>query len=194
MSWDDLASLAVDYIALGDLHRFRSGDELEGLPACYPGSFAAVDWTERGLRGPALVELEPGCAPVITRLSSGVREVAEPVAIDVSGYETDLEVVDHVVHRLESAYPIVILEGEPSFPLDAEVISGALEERYGAASVVDRSRFFAVERLEEIAAQNTVAGHVARLGLEAVGAATSSDEREAAEQGLRIALRAMEVS
>ncbi len=193
-SWEALAGLDVDYVALGDLHRFRETDELNGIPACYPGSFAAVDFSERGLRGPVLVELSPGGPVRIERCSSGVREVSEAVVIDVSPCMNDLEVAELASSQLESAYPVVTLEGEPAFPLDAGVVKGVLEERYGAATLVDRSRFFDAGRLEEIARRSTVAGHVARLGLAKIEAAETPEDRHAAEQGLRIALRVMEVS
>ena len=81
-----------------------------------------------------------------------------------------------------------------AFPLDADSVRTVLDERFGASSLADRSRFFDLNRLEEIASQNTVAGHVARLGIRAVEEADDNAERRTAEQGLRLALRVMEVS
>jgi len=194
ISWEALAGLDVDYVALGDLHRFRGADELNGVAGCYPGSFAAIDFSERGLRGPVLVELSYDAPPRIERISSGVREVMEAVTIDVSACMTDLEVAELAVRQLESAYPVVTLEGEPSFPLDAALVRSVLEERCGAAALTDRSRFFAAARIDEIARQSTVAGHIAQIGLARIEAAETPEDRHAAEQGLRIALRVMEVS
>lgn len=192
--WESLAGLDVDYVALGDLHRFRGPEELEGAPACYPGSFAAVDLTESGTRGAVWVDVTPGEAPRLELVSSGVREVLPPRSVDVSGCSSEPEVVERIASLAENGYPVVALEGEPSFPLDADSVRAGLDERYGACQVVDRSRFFDLGRLDEIAGQNTVAGHVARLGLEAVAAAEDDEARTTAEQGLRIALRVMEVS
>ena len=190
---DALARLDVDYLALGDLHRFRTSDELGGIPACYPGSFAAVDLTEMGLRGPVVVEARPGEPPDIRRLSSGLREVAAPIAVDVSACATDLDVVDKVArHARVDAIPSVVLRGEPVYPLDPEAVRANLEERFGAATVRDESHFFDLLRLEELARSNTVAGHVARLGLETIAGA-SDEERRSLEQGLRIALRVLEI-
>ena len=194
LAWEGLAGLEVDYIALGDLHRFRAPEELEGLPACYPGSFAAVDMTEAGLRGPVLVHLEPGSTPRLERITSGVREVGAPAAVDVSDCVTDLEVYEAAVRILSpEAYPSIDLEGEPVYPLDPEAIRSMLEERFGAVALRDRSRFFETGRLAELSAENTVAGHVARIGLRRIAEADSPEERAAREQGLRIALRVMEV-
>ncbi|MDX1393195.1 MAG: DNA repair exonuclease [Gemmatimonadota bacterium] len=194
LAWEGLAGLDVDYIALGDLHRFRAQDELEGLPACYPGSFAAVDMTEAGPRGPVLVRLEPGSTLRLERISSGVREVGAPIAINVSDCVTDLEVYEAAVRVLSpETYPSIDLEGEPAYPLDPEVIRSMLEERFGAVSLRDRSRFFEVGRLAELSAESTIAGHVARIGLRRIEEADSPEERAAREQGLRIALRVMEV-
>ncbi len=189
-----LARLEVDYVALGDLHRFRGPDELEGSPACYPGSYVGVDFTESGPRGPVLVDLTPGRPPMIERLTTPVREVGEPFSFDVSSFSTDLEVVDGISGRVGAAYPVVVLEGEPSFALDPEAVRAMLEERHGAVSVKDRSRFFAPARLAEISRRNTIAGHVARLALAEIEGAADEEARIEIEQGLRIALRVMEIS
>ena len=191
---DRLAALGADYLALGDLHRFRGPDELDGLPAAYPGSFAAVDFTETGFHGPLVVDLEPGAAPRIRRLGSGVREVADPVRVDVSACADDREVAEAVFRLAPAgAFPVVTLEGEPAYPLDPDAVQAILEERAGATMLRDESRFFDPARLAEMARQNTIVGHVARLGLEWIEDA-SGEERVALEQGLRIALRVMEVS
>ena len=192
-----LGSLDVDYIALGDLHRFRASEELDGLPACYPGSFAAVDLTETGLHGAVVVKIAPGGTPGIERLSSGVREVAPRVAVDVSECTTDLEVAEEITRLVPAeAYPTVVLRGEPAYPLDPEAVRAILEERCGAIALIDESRFYEIARLEDLAGQNTIAGHVVRIGLDAIGRAGAEGddtERAALEQGLRIALRVMEV-
>lgn len=188
-----LAGLGVDYIALGDLHRFRGPEALGGARACYPGSFAGVDLTESGLRGPVVVELPGEGGPRIRRLSSGVHEVGSEVAIDVSGCDSDLGVAEEVTRLVAAdSYPVVVLRGEPGYPLDTEVVRSMLEERFGVVALRDESRFFDVHRLEQIGRHNTIAGHIARLGLEAIRDA-AEDERPALEQGLRIALRVMEV-
>ena len=149
--------------------------------------------TEAGVHGPVRVELAPGSAPKIELLSSGIREVGPPTSIDVSDCVTDLEVYDEVVRLLPpEQYPSVDLVGEPSFPLDAESVRQMLEERFGALALRDDSHFFEIQRLEELAEQNTIAGHVARLGLERIQSA-DPDERRSLEQGLRIALRVMEI-
>lgn len=191
---ESLRALDADYVALGDLHRFRDSGELDGIPACYPGSFAAVDLTEAGLRGPVVVELTPGRAPVLERLASGVREVSEPVEVDVSPCTTDLEVADEIERLVgPDRIPSVDLHGEPAYPLDPDAIRAILDERFGAAGLRDRSRFFEAGRLEELADENTVAGHVARIGITAIEAENDEAERAFLEQGLRIALRVLEV-
>lgn len=190
---EDLATLDADYIALGDLHRHRAAADLGGLPAAYPGSFAAVDFTEAGLHGPLLVELERGSAPGVRRRSSGVREVAPPLSVDVSGCPSDADVADAVSREAPAeTYPVITLTGEPSYPLDADTVRTILEERFGALFLRDESRFFDPGRLEALARQNTIAGHVARMGLADIEAA--EEGRSVREQALRIALRALEVS
>lgn len=193
ISWEALSGIDADYVALGDLHGFR-GPDTTGTRACYPGSFSAVDFTEVGLRGGVWVEVGVGIEPHIERVSSGVREVAEPTSVDVSGCESDREVADRTPAPRSNGYPVVRLEGEPSFPLDVETVQEILEERHGAARVSDQSHFFDENRLREIAGQNTIAGHVARLGRARVTEASDASARDAAKRGLRLALRVMGLS
>lgn len=193
-----LAELGADYIALGDHHRHRPPGEFgERVPACYAGSFAAIDLTEDGPRGAALVELAEGTPPSVRLVPSGVREVAHAPPFDVTPFDSEAEVSDAVARTVPAGtLPVVTLEGEPGFPLDAEDVLARLEERFGCASVRDRTRFFEAGRLEEIARDDTVAGHVARRGLAAVERAADEgdeEERRVAEEGLRIALRVLEV-
>ncbi len=190
-----LAALEADYLALGDYHRFRPPSEFgDGLPACYPGSFAAVDLSEVGPKGPVLVALEEGVPPDVQPLSGGARPVVRADPIDVTSFQSESEIAEAIGERVtEIGFPVVRLEGEPTFPFEADDVRARLEERFGCAAVEDATRFFDEARLSEIAAENTVAGHVARLGLEAAASATSEEGREAAEQGLKIALRVMEV-
>lgn len=190
-----LAALAADYIALGDYHRFRPPEAFEaGVPACYPGSFAAVDLSEAGPHGAALVELEAGAPPRVRLLESGVPPVVRIEGLDVTPLPDEAAVAEAVGERLpDHAVPVVRLAGEPAFPLDAGKIRLHLEERYGCAAVEDDTRYYDSARLEELARRKTVAGHVARLGLRRVREADEAPERRAAEEGLRIALRALGV-
>jgi DNA repair protein SbcD/Mre11 len=189
-----LDRLQVDYIALGDQHRTVLPDRFEGRPACYPGSFAATDLTEVGPRGYVLVDIRPGEVPAIEHRDAGVRPVAA-VEVDVSGCEDDQGVADAAAGLLRGgAVPVARLVGEPSFPLDADRVAAALVERFGHAAVTDHTRYYAAPRLAELGEADSVAGHVVRLGRERIEAAAGEREREAAEQALRVVLRALEVS
>lgn len=190
-----LAALEADYIALGDYHGFRPPEAFDaGSPACYPGSFAAVDLTETGPHGGAIVELEPGRAPRVRLVDSGVPPVVRIDGLDVTPWPDEAAVADAVGERLPGdAVPVVRLAGEPAFPLDAERIRVRLEERFGCAAVEDDTRYYDSARLEELERQKTVAGHVARLGLRSVREAEAEADRRASEEGLRIALRALGV-
>ncbi|NIP80759.1 MAG: hypothetical protein GWM90_16695 [Gemmatimonadetes bacterium] len=190
---DALARLAVDYIALGDHHRPRMPDDFGGPPACYPGSFAATDLTEAGERGYVLVQVAPGRTPEVEHRASGVRAVSA-VELDVSGLAHDVAVSEAAAARLpDGAIPAIRLVGEPSFPLDTDAVTAELRERYGHAAVVDETRYFAAERLDELAEGDTVAGHVVRLGRRRIREAADGREREIAQRALRAALRALEV-
>jgi DNA repair exonuclease SbcCD nuclease subunit len=188
---EGLASLEVDYIALGDYHRFRppGGFAAGKVPACYCGSFAATDLTELGPRGYVVAELEHGVAPRVALHSSGVTEVVDLGRLDVSGQDGVAGVVDAIAARVpDESIPVVTLEGQAAFRLDAELIVNGLRERYGCAKVADRSFYFSSTRLSEIAEQDTVAGHVVRLGRRRIEEAGDARARRIADRALRIAL------
>lgn len=190
---EGLESLDADYVALGDYHRYRPPEEFGDVPACYPGSFAALDLTESGPRGFALVDVEVGQPPTVRHVESGVRPVAA-LELDVSTCQDDVEVAEKAARAVPAdAIPVVRLSGEPSFPLDADDVATELRERYGHAAVVDETRYYASPRLEELSEQDTVAGHVVRFGRDRIAAAATPIEREVAQRALRVALRALGV-
>lgn len=190
---DALGLLEVDYIALGDHHRHRPPEDFGGAPACYPGSFAATDLTEHGPRGFVIVDVEPGAPPTVEHVDAGIPAVAT-LELDVSGCEDDVQVAEAAGQALPAgAVPVVRLVGEPAFPLDADAIAIELAERHGHAQVIDETRYYAAERLTELAGRDTVVGHIVRLGRERIHAADSAEEREVAQRALRVALRTMGV-
>lgn len=192
---DRLAALDADYVALGDHHRFRPAEEFDGLPACYPGSFAAVDFTETGPRGFVVAELRPGAAPSARLVESGVPPVAALGTVDVSGCADDVEAADRVAERVPAgSLPSVTLEGETDFPLDPERVEAHLAARFEAARVEDQTRFYSSRQVRELAAGGTVAAHVARLGMRRIEEAGDDESaRRIRERSLSIALRALGV-
>lgn len=186
-----LNALNVDYVALGDHHAHHPPDDLGGVPACYPGSFAATDMTESGPRGYVIVEVESGGTPRVEHRDTGVRQAAS-IDLDVSGCRDDVHVAEAVARAVPPrAVPSVRLVGEPSFPLDADAVATELRERYGHAEIRDETRYYASDRLDELAETDTVVGHVVRIGRERIEAAASAIEREVAQRALRAALRSL---
>ena len=193
---EDLARLDVDYIALGDYHRYRPpaafGDK-PSLPACYAGSFAALTQKESGPRGYVVVDLAPGGTPDVTHFDAGLTQVADLGGLDVSQCKSDGEVIERISGAMpDDAVPNVTLEGQPEFPVDLDRVLAELRERYGAAWAADRTRFFASKRISELAGQPTVAGHVAQLGLRWIQEAEEEEHRIVADRALRLALNALE--
>lgn len=196
VSRGDLAALDADYVALGDYHGFRPPADFGGLPACYPGSFAAVAVDEVGLHGCAVVELEADAPPRVRLEPTDVPRLVDLGPIDVSSAEDDRAVEALIAARCESdaALPVAELVGAPSFPLDAERVRDALRERYGFAVVRDRTRFIDSEHVERLAERPTIAGHVARIGRDRVASAADAEQREVAARALRLALRALDTA
>jgi DNA repair exonuclease SbcCD nuclease subunit len=186
LTHEALAALPVDYIALGDHHRHRPPAQFGGggVPACYAGSFAALDLTETGPRGFVVADLEPGRPPVVRHVPSPLTRVEDVGEVDVSGLEGDAAV---------AAIPVARLVGTPAFPLDPERVREHLAERFGHALVRDESRYYASARLDALAETDTVAGHVVRLGRKRIAEAEGDAERAIADRALRIALGALEV-
>lgn len=192
---EELRKLEVDYIALGDHHRFRPPDRFASgqIPACYSGSFAAVDLTETGPRGYAVVTLQPRAAPLVEHQPSGVRPVESLGEIDVGTLSGDDEIVELIGERArEGTIPLVTLTGEPAFAPDIEHVHAHVRERFGHAVVQDQTRFYASATFRRLAAERTIAGHVARLGLRRIERAADEHERGRAERALRLALSALE--
>lgn len=188
-----LKSLDVDYIALGDHHRPRLPEDFGGVPACYPGSFAGCDLTETGPRGYVVVTAAPGEPPQVDHRDAGVLPISA-VELDVSAYPDHVRIAEALGRMLPPrAVPVVRLVGEPSFPLDSDLVATELAERYGHAEVADETRYYASSRLDELAEMDTVAGHVVRLGRDRIDEAASEEARAVAQRALRSALRALEV-
>ncbi len=195
LTHDRLSEIEADYLALGDYHRFRPPTEFDRAPACYSGSFAAVDIAENGARGFAIAEVASGQPPVVRHISSGVREVEHLGEVDVSTCSDELDVAEMLGERApEGCIPVVRLVGEPTFPLDSQKVRTNLEERFGCVRLEDATRFFASTRLAEIAQERTIAGHVARLGLRRLEESQPPEQRLEGERALRIALRSLGVS
>jgi len=218
LTHEALAALPVDYIALGDHHRHRPPAQFGGgaVPACYAGSFAALDLTETGPRGFVVADVEPGRPPVVRHVPSPLTRVEDVGEVDVSGLDGDAAVADAVAAALEwvlaagsgapradgdgaaaaaavAAIPVARLVGTPGFPLDPERVREHLAERFGHALVRDESRYYASARLDALAETDTVAGHVVRLGRQRIAEAEGDAERAIADRALRIALGALEV-
>lgn len=189
-----LAALDCDYVALGDYHGFRPPDRFrEGVRACYPGSFAAVDVSETGPRGYVVAELEPGGPPRVLHRASAVPHLEDVGDVDVGGAADQEDVMRRIAARVApGTLPLVRLTGVPDFPVDAEVIARRLVERYGFGRVTDASSYYANARLERMMEEDTVAAHVVRLARRRIEAA-ADDDRAVLERALRIALRALEV-
>ena len=193
---DALAALDCDYVALGDYHGFRPPERFgEGMRACYPGSFAALDVTETGPRGYVVAELAPGAPPRVVHRPSALPYLADVGDVDVGGAADQEDVMRRIAERVApGTLPLVRLTGVPDFPVDAEVIAHRLVERFGFGRVTDASSYYASARLDRIAEEDTVAAHLVRLARRRIEAAAGEDDRAVVERALRIALRALEVT
>lgn len=190
-----LAGLDADYVALGDYHRFRPPAEFDRAvsAACYPGSFAAHSFAETGPRGYVVVELESGSLSRISHRSSGVPPITDLGEVDVSGCESVEEAADAVAARVpEGAWPVARLVGTPAFPMKLDEVLAGLEARFEGVRLRDETRYYASSRLDELAEEDTIVGHVVRLGRARIAAA-GGDEESLERSALRAALRALEV-
>jgi len=195
LSHAELAALGVDYVALGDYHRFRPPTEFAAdgsLPACYSGSFAALDHTETGARGIVLADVAPYSSPRVHLIPSDVPPVQALPDLDVSTCSDDLEIVEKVAGLVEAgSLPVVTLSGQTEFAVDPDRVEAGLLARFPFARVRDRTRYYDSERLGDLAARDDVVGHLARLGLGRIRDAADEDEVRLRERALRKALRAM---
>lgn len=197
LSREELSALGMDYIALGDYHRFRPPSEFAAdgsIPACYCGSFAGMDHTETGPRGFVLAELRPDASPVVRLVPSGVPALQAIPDLDVSACSDDLQVIERVAAAVEGdSLPVVTLSGQTEFAIDADRVETSLKARFPFARVRDRTRYYDSDRLGELATRDDVVGHMARLGLDRIREASGDEEIGLRERALRKALRAMGV-
>ena len=195
---DALAGLECDYVALGDYHGFRPPERFGGEPhppACYSGSFAALDLTETGPRGWVIADVEGGRPPRVSHRPSPVPALVDLGDVDVGAAPDHDEVMRRIAERAHAdSHPVVRLVGVPDFALDPDFLIHRLTERYGFARLTDASTFYASARLDRVAEDDTVAGHMVRLARGRIGAEPDDGEKAIAERALRIALRALEVS
>jgi hypothetical protein len=192
---DWLRTVRSDYIALGGFHEFRSPfdfDVASSIPACYPGSFASLDFSELAPRGLVIVEVEAGGRPRIERRESPVAPVRDLGRLDIGRYASETDVAAAIGLRLPpGALPVATLTGEPSFALDAERVLAALQPAVGHALIEDGTWIRDAAALDALASQDTVVGHVVRLGRLRIDEAKDTDARMAAERALRAAVRAL---
>lgn len=192
-----LAALDVDYIALGDYHRYRPPEEFAAdgsIPACYAGSFAALDPTEAGPHGVVLADVADGS--VYTRLvPSGVPPVQALADVDISACEDDLQAADRVAERVEpGSLPVVALTGQTEYAVDPARVEAELTARFSFARVRDRTRYYDSTRLGDLARRDDVVGHVARIGMSRIRDAADEDDVRLRERALRRALRELGVT
>jgi hypothetical protein len=194
-----LNSVEADYVALGDSHWYRPPETFEDdrSRACYPGSFAAVDLSETGPRGWVIASIEQGARPEVVPGACRARPVFDVGEFDVRGSDSEEALAVALVSNVPAgAVPTVMLVGEPTFPLQPEVLQAKLEQRFGCAKVVDRTRYAASSRLDTLTAQDTIAGHVIRLGRSRIDETPAGEDEaapEIAERALRLALRTLRV-
>ena len=97
----DLAETGVDYWALGHVHT-RNVLNRSGPTVVYPGNPQGRSPTERGARGVYVVRVGPGGRTQLDfRPVDTVRW--ERLEVDVSGMETEQELIDRLHRRTESA-------------------------------------------------------------------------------------------
>lgn len=194
-----LRSVEADYIALGDSHWHRPPESFEGdrVPACYPGAFAATDLTETGPRGWVIASIEPGERPRVVLDASRARPIFDVGEFDVTGAVSEEGLATALVSNVPTgAIPTVTLVGELSFPLQSEALQARLEQRFGCAKVHDHAWYASSSRLDMLTAQDTIAGHVLRLGRMRIDEAPVAEDQaaaEVAERALRLALRTLRV-
>ncbi len=142
-----------------------------------------------------MAEVSPDSPPVVRLLPSGVPPLQAIPDFDVSTCSDDLEVVEKVAGLVEvGSLPVVTLSGQTEFAVDPERVEAGLAARFPFARVRDRTRHYDSDRLAELSSRDDVVGHLARLGLDRIRAASDEVEEGLRERALRKALRAMGVT
>jgi exonuclease SbcD len=190
-----LLTLEADYVALGGLHEYRAPFDFDiatRINACYPGSFAAMDLTELGPRGFVVAEVEAGRAPRLQRHETALASVRDLGRLDVTDLSDDEQVAQAIIRETPAGtIPVVTLFGRPSFPLDPDRILSLVQPDVDHAGITDETMAAGSDGFDALAREDTVAGHLVRLGRERLEDAREAPSRLAAEQALRLALRTL---
>lgn len=153
----ELATLGLDYIALGHYHEY---DEIRSdgrLVACYPGSPEGKRFGENGPRYCLVVEIDHGQAAV-TRHAVQTRRLEE-IELDLSGCDS-LETAASQLGGLADTDLLLRLRltGTVEVPLPLEVLLNRCRDGFFFLDLIDRSRFFDSQYAQRIAHEETVRG------------------------------------
>ena len=189
----DLASMGMDYVALGHYHNGRVFEASDGrVLAAYPGSVEGRDWTETGPRKALLVAWESGVPGPNVRPIPVHTRVLEAGELDVSGAASEEEVREWIRARFprESLWRIVLV-GEPEAPLRPDSIGADLDAHYGYVQVVDETTVVTSRRVAELCEERTVRGEFFRRLVAERDRATGERERRVADRALKLGMRVL---
>lgn len=144
---------AVDYLALGHLHEYRSGQLDERGIYCYPGCLEGRGFDECGEKGFVLLEIEEETLEL--KFIPFSRRVFHRIVINVNketGEEIYYRVMDEVAEIPSTDMIYLVLSGERMMEAewDLSYIHQRLKDRFFLVKIEDRTRgILLTEHLEE---------------------------------------------
>ncbi len=183
-SCSDLVGWDLDYVALGHYHRYQTLEAGGRLLACYPGSPEGKRFGEDGPRYGLLVRVGHRTAAVepIEVQQRQLRQESLELAADLD----DMAIAALICERAGGRDLVrLTLEGTLDRVLDLDALRQRCLPSCFYLDLVDRTRWFRLDRLDRLAREESVRGEVIRRFQRLRDNAAEEADRAEIDQALR---------
>jgi DNA repair exonuclease SbcCD nuclease subunit len=183
-----LSKTRLDYVALGHYHNFKQ-DHADGVTIVYPGTLEGRSFRETGDRYLVTVSLNPEGAVVEKTPFNRRRVREETVDLDKTPC-TDHEELCMRIEGMadEDAIMKITVAGDAEFSLDAPAVQQAMYDRFFYLEVVDDTRLYSAQWVEQFKHEPTVTGIFVRKMIDKIEKATTDEEKKRFDMALKFGL------
>lgn len=183
----ELASLGLDYIALGHYHNTACLEEGGRIVACYPGSPEGKKFGENGARHALIVELGNDGVGV-EKVPVQTRTVDE-LTVDASLFP-EPGALEGELSRLASPDLIarVRLGGTVEEPVNVANLGGRLLGKFAWLDIVDETDLYHSDHVKRLEREDSIRGLFIRKVHARFAQAESGTERELCQEALKLVM------
>ncbi len=183
-----LARTHLDYIALGHYHNFNQY-RANSVTAVYPGTLEGRSFTETGERYLVTTTFTPH-GPVVEKTPFNARTLRqETIYLDTTPCRDQTELCERIgmVADKDTILRLTIT-GNAEFSLDTAAAHAMLSDRFFHLELIDETRVYSAQWVEQFKAEPTVRGIFVRKMVEKIGRAASERERKKLDMALKFGL------